>query len=287
MWLTLDELRCSACNAFVHPLLDACPSCGTARASRRLEAASGPIGAVRLVEAPEIERIAYHITVRYTMKVNSLGGGSFDPNPVSAVALLAAALTYRMTGDAVPTTENASLSLRDGAVLAQVRPSGALLAEVPLPSIAGAAAGHGEITLYYAQPPGTRVARALAAGGPAGLLQLTAANRRGLLASRARDDHYWNLARLLGPLAAAAAERRWTEIGLPAYLVELGLAAGDPAGGRTTGSVDEATPTAERPAAGSPSSIESSLVELEQLRAAGLLADGEYAEKRREILARL
>jgi hypothetical protein len=118
-------------------------------------------------------------------------------------------------------------------------------------------------------------------------VRLTAANRRGFLAPKARDDHYRDLARWLGVLAAAAAERRWTEIGLPAYLVELGLAAGDPAGGPTTGSVDEAAPTAERPAAGSPSSIQSSLVELEQLRVAGLLADGEYAEKRREILARL
>jgi hypothetical protein len=35
------------------------------------------------------------------------------------------------------------------------------------------------------------------------------------------------------------------------------------------------------------SSIQASLVELEGLRTAGLVAEDEYAEKRREILARL
>jgi hypothetical protein len=286
MWLTLDELRCSECDAFVHPLLDACPSCGTACTSRRLEAAAGPIGAVRLVEAPETERVAHNITVRYTMKVNSMGSGAFDATLTGAVGHLADALTYRVTGDVVPITDEASLTLQNGAVVAQARPSGVLLAAIPLPSIAGAAAGRGKITLHYAAGRGERAPGSAGAAAP-GLVRLTAANRRGFLAPKARDDHYRDLARWLGVLAAAAAERRWTEIGLPAYLVELGLAAGDPAGGPTTGSVDEAAPTAERPAAGSPSSIQSSLVELEQLRVAGLLADGEYAEKRREILARL
>ncbi len=286
MWLTLDELRCSECDAFVHPLLDACPNCGTACTSRRLEAAAGPIGAVRLVEAPETERVAHNLTVRYTMKVNAVGSGAFDATLAGAVGHLADALTYRVTGDVVPITDEASLTLQKGAVVAQVRPSGALLAEIPLPSIAGAAAGHGEITLHYAPGREERAPASARASFP-GLVRLTAANRRAFLAPKARDDHYRDLARWLGVLAAAAAERRWTEIGLPAYLAELGLAAGDPAGGRTTGSVDEAAPAAERPAAGSPSSIQSSLVELDQLRAAGLLADGEYAEKRREILARL
>jgi len=99
------------------------------------------------------------------------------------------------------------------------------------------------------------------------------ANRRGLLASRARDDHFEALAQWLGVLAAAAAERRWTEVGLPAYLAELGPAAGGPA--------------ESPPPVGASSSIQATLVELEGLRAAGLVAEDEYAAKRREILARL
>ena len=103
------------------------------------------------------------------------------------------------------------------------------------------------------------------------------ANRRGLLASRARDDHFEALAQWLGVLAAAAAERRWTEVGLPAYLAELGPAAGGTAAGGTAGS----------PLVAAPSSIQATLVELEGLRAAGLVAEDEYVAKRREILARL
>jgi hypothetical protein len=284
MWLTLEELRCPACDAFVHPLLDACPSCGTARPSRRVEAAAGPIGAVRLVEAPETERMAHNITVRYTMKVNSIGSGAFIATLAGAVAHLADALTYRLAGDVVPSTDQASLTLQDGAIVAQARPSGKLLAEIPLPSIAGAAAGHGDITLYYSASRGERVPGPAAAAAPAGLVRLTAGNRRGLVAARARDDHYRDLARWLGVLATAAAERRWTEVGLPAYLVELGLAPAEPAVAQAATRLD---PAAASPAAGSPSSIQASLVELEQLRAAGLLGDVEYAEKRREILARL
>lgn len=279
MWLTLDDLRCPQCRAFVHPLLDACPTCGAARPSRRQEAATGPIGAVRLAEAPETQRVARNLTVRYTMKVNAIGKSGADATLVDAVAHLADALTYRIAGDAVPTTDDAALALRGGGLVAQVRASGALLAEIPLPAIVGTAARHGEVTLHYAAGPSAGAAVG-PAGRPsaAGPLRLTVANRRGLLASRARDDHFEALAQWLGVLAAAAAERRWTEVGLPAYLAELGSAAGGPAAGGPAGSA---------PVAASPSSIQATLIELEGLRAAGLVAEAEYAAKRREILARL
>ena len=274
MWLTLDDLRCPQCRAFVHPLLDACPACGAARPSRRQEAAAGQIGAVRLAEAPETQRVARNLTVRYTMKVNAIGDAAADATLVDAVAHLADALTYRIAGDAVPTTDDAALALRGGGLVAQVRASGALLAEIPLSAIVGTVARHGEVTLHYAADP-TAGAAARLAGSPsaAGPLRLTVANRRGLLASRARDDHFEALAQWLGVLAAAAAERRWTEVGLPAYLAELGPAAGGPA--------------ESPPPVGASSSIQATLVELEGLRAAGLVAEDEYAAKRREILARL
>jgi len=300
MWLTLDDLRCSQCRAFVHPLLDACPTCGAARPSRRQEAAGGAIGAARLVEAPETQRLARDLTLRYTIKVNAIGGSQGDATLLDAVAHLADALTYRIAGDAVPATDNVGLAFRDGSLIAQGRPSGALLAEIPLPAIVGTAARHGEIILHYAAGPTAGATGSLAGSpGPAGPLRLAVSNRRGLLASRARDDHFEALATWLGVLAAAAAEQRWTEVGLTAYLAELGSAAGGPAAGgpaaggpvgspAVTGGTPHAVPApVDAALAASPSSIQATLVELEGLRAAGLVAEDEYVEKRREILARL
>ena len=75
-------------------------------------------------------------------------------------------------------------------------------------------------------------------------------------------------------------------IGLPAYLAELGLAGPAVPSRADVGSPGPAAPTAARAATGS-SAVGASLLELESLRAAGLIADDEYAAKRREILARL
>lgn len=300
MWLTLNDLRCESCGAYLHPLLDRCPACGASHASRLAEAAAGPIGATRLAESPETLRLAQNLTLRYTIKVNAIGGSEPGATLLTAVAHLAEALTYRMVGDGVPTTEDASLVLRDGSVLAQGRPSGSLVADIPLAAIIGSGSGRGEFTLRYAA--GTTPAEAggmPGSPGSASLKRLTVSNRRGLLASKARDEHYENLARWLGVLAAAAAEHRWIEIGLPSYLAELGLAAGGPDASaaapspvidRTsrsfaTGPIAAASgPPLAMPA---PSSIQASLVELEGLRTAGLVGADEYAEKRREILARL
>ncbi len=287
MWLTLDDLQCPECGASVHPLLDRCPACGAARASRLDEAAAGPIGAVRLLEAPETQRMARNLTLRYTMKVNMIGGGVGDATLEGAVAHLADALAYRIAGDGVPDTNNGVLTLRDGCLVAQARPSGALLAEIPLPSILGAAAGHGDATIYYAASAGSGPEGASPdAGGGDRPRRLSVANRRGLLASRARPAHFEDFSRWLGVLTVAAAERRWMLIGLPAYLAELGLAGPAVPSRADVGSPGPAAPTAARAATGS-SAVGASLLELESLRAAGLIADDEYAAKRREILARL
>ena len=284
MWLTLDDLRCPECPAFVHPLVEACPACGAARPSRRQAAAAGPIGAARLIEAPETQRLARDLTLRYTIKVNSLGGSEPDATLLGAVAHLADALTYRIAGDVVPTTDNASLALREGSLIAQGRPSGSLLVEIPLTTIVGTVARHGEVVLHYAAGPTAGAASAPTdSSGATGPLRLSVSNRRGLLASKARDEHFQGLARWLGVLAAAAAERRWADIGLPAYLAELEPAAPGPAG---PAGVPAGDPVVESVAPEAPS-IQATLVALEGLRAAGLVAEDEYAEKRREILARL
>ncbi|MDR3546233.1 MAG: SHOCT domain-containing protein [Candidatus Limnocylindrales bacterium] len=288
MWLTLDDLQCSECGAFVHPLLESCPDCGTAHASRRDEAAAGPIGAVRLADAPETERMARNLTMRYTMKINVFGGSVAGATLGGAVGYLAEALPYRMVGDGVPITDQADLALRDGALVAQVRPSRVLLAEIPLPSILAAAPGHGSVVLYYAPGPNAPVAGP--SGGAtngAGPLRLTVANRRGLFVARARDAHFEDFARWLGVLTAAAAEQRWTEIGLPSYLVELGLATPGAAVPSVAVGASASAGPATVPAVTSSSAIATSLQELERLRAAGLVAEDEYSAKRREILARL
>ncbi|HEY4945263.1 MAG TPA: hypothetical protein VIH94_03845 [Candidatus Limnocylindrales bacterium] len=286
MWLALEDLRCAHCGAFAHPLLDACPACDDPRTARRAEAAAGPIGAVRLAEAPETLRLAQNLTLRYTIKVNSMGRSEAEATLLTAVAHLAEALTYRISGDAVLTAEDASLVLRDGTVIAQSRPSRSLVAEIPLAAIVGSASRHGEVTLHYAAgPAAAHVGSAPGSPGSAGPLRLTVSNRRALLASKARDEHYANLARWLGVLAAAAAEQRWTEVGLPAYLAELGPAAWGPAG-PPSALADAIVDPGSLPAAAAPS-VQARLVELESLRAAGLIAGDEYADKRREILASL
>lgn len=282
MWLTLDDLRCPQCGAHVHPLLDDCPACGAARSSRRREAEAGAVGAVRLAESPETQRTARNIALRYTMKVNSMGSGRTDATLGDAVGHLADALHYRVIGNGLAGADDASLTLRDGALVAQERPSGALLAEVPLHAIVGTATRHREASVYYAASlaAGPRSA----AHDDADPRRITIANRGGLLASKARDDHFAALASWLAVLAFAAAEQHWSQVGLLAYLAELGPAAGGPAPAPVAATADSAAqPTGTSPAP----SIQASLVELESLRLAGLLADDEYAAKRREILARL
>ena len=285
MWLTLDDLRCQSCGAYLHPLLDRCPACGDPHASRLLDAEAGAIGAVRLAESPETQRAARDLTTRYTMKVNAIGSSAAGATLVDAVTHLADALTYRVSGDAISSADNASVSLRDGVLVVQRRPTGAPLGEIPVGAILACAARHGEMTIFCA--PGAVASHAGQIGAPARAepVRLTIANRGGLMAARARDDHYRSLACWLGVLAAVAAERRWAEVGLPGYLAELGLADA----GRSTPAIDRdrATAPAAPSPGGSTTSVQASLVELEGLRAAGLVAADEYAEKRREILARL
>jgi hypothetical protein len=232
--------------------------------------------------------MARNLTLRYTMKINVFGGSVTGATLGGAVGYLAEALPYRMVGDAVPITNQADLTLRDGALVAQVRPSRMLLAEIPLPTILAAAPGHGNVVLYYAPGPNAPVAGP--SGGAtngAGPLRLTVANRRGLFVARARDAHFEDFARWLGVLTAADAERRWMEIGLAAYLAELGLAPERAVPSPAAVGASESAAPAPAPAATSSSAIGASLLELESLRAAGLLAEDEYSAKRREILARL
>ncbi len=144
-------------------------------------------------------------------------------------------------------------------------------------------------------------------GGVAGQAGLS--NERGLLAQKARPEHYVTLARWIGILAAAAAEARWMEHGAMSYAAELGLAepssdaTGRPpeanipalpaAGERAPVSIVAALPPTLAPATaaelrGAPiPGVRAALEELEDLRAAGLVTADEYDTKRREILARL
>ena len=68
--------------------------------------------------------MARSLTLRYTMKVNMIGGGVGDATLEGAVDNKAT-LAYRIAGDGVPDTNNGVLTLRDGCHVAQGRPSGA------------------------------------------------------------------------------------------------------------------------------------------------------------------
>ena len=76
-------------------------------------------------------------------------------------------------------------------------------------------------------------------------------------------------------------------IGLAAYLAELGLASVLAVPSPAAVGASESAGPATAPAATPSSAIGASLLELESLRAAGLLGEDEYSAKRREILARL
>ncbi len=323
MQLVADDLRCPACQGYVHLVLARCPACGTGRDSRLDDVmAGGPVGAGALLEDEATHDLANQVVLRYTLRSSS---GRTPGDLAVAFGTVAGSLTYSVEVAADgptpalpggPTTLNgASVLLVEGALAVRTGPSGRAIATIPLdailaatPIVKGVPAPAswtgvvlGDRQLLPARLlPGGDLLVTFSSGGAAG--QLSIANRRGLLAPSARPDHYLMLAGWLGILGAAAAEARWQSVGPAAYAAELGLGApeaaratrestGTPAGaiadlGRVP-AADGGPAIAASGAAGPPSGVRAALVELEDLRGAGLVTDAEYAAKRREILARL
>ena len=302
-----ETLTCDACGSYVHPFLDACPTCGVARPSRYEAAVAAPVlGYGALLADPLVAEQVRQIVVRYTMK------RSWEPgvNPVrDGLGTIAGTLAYRVVagGTGQASSEQGHLDVIDDVVVVREHAPPREIQRVRLDAIL--AISHGDAgrrpagtwaglafggRLEQAPPPSLEGDLVVTSSGDVGLLRFALANRRGFFAARARADHYEILARWLGMLAAAAAEERWTAVGPQRYAVQLGLEAGpadETRGAPATGASAAATGAgAARPGPQPPPgvpSVRDALEALEELRAAGLVTDDEYAAKRREILARL
>lgn len=311
--LTVDDLLCPTCSGYVHPFLEACPACGTARPGRLDEATGGPLGAAALVDG-EATRLAVRAAV---VRYSSIRSGGMAPVPLlDGLEVIAGAMSYRAEAVAEGPTEAlpggparadpADVVVSEASFTVTSRAGGAAVAEVPLAAVLAATpisrgrpapeawAGvrlRGRQVL--AQRPIEAADLLVTFGTPGAAGQLGLRNRGGPFVRKGRPDHYTLLARWLGMLAAAAAEARWTAVGPAGHAAELGLGdAADlprpaPAAGAAAGLVARPGEAGGETTAPPRGGVRAALEELESLRAAGLVTAGEYEQKRAEILGRL
>ena len=290
----LDDLPCATCAGYAHPFLDACPACGTAREGRYEDAvARGDLGYRKVLEDPRLERQVREVVLRYSLK-SAPGEGTAKVHAGLGMILEALPYAVRVVGPAPATSGRATVELAADELHVSERNPSREVVRVQLASVlairartddrpAGAWAG---LEALGRQERGRLpdvdgdLVLSFAAGD--GLGRLALANRRGITAVRARPDHYAIVARTLAAFAAAAAEARWVAVGAGQHAVELGLA---PRPDAIAAPADAAGGPGD--AGGAGGAIADALATLEALRARGLVTESEYAEKRREILARL
>lgn len=287
----LAELLCPDCTSYAHPFLEACPVCGGERASSYEAALAAPDqGYATLVADSRTATDVEQVVLRYTLKNR---GATVTTSLHVGLTAIAAAVDYRVRigGDPDGGSEHAFLEVAEADLAIRDRTAPRERARVPLEAIlALSAAAQGRRAdawtglifdgrREHSSPAPLDGDLVVAHATPTGLGRISLANRAGLLSPKARPDHYAILARWLGLAAAAAAERRWTEVGPRLHAHELGLAPAPP----ETAPADPPPPAS---AAGR-SSVADALRLLEQLRADGLVTDGEYQAKRREILDRI
>jgi hypothetical protein len=318
----LDDLACPTCGGYAHPFLDACPACGTARGARYEDAvARGELGYGKVLEDPRLERQVREVVLRYSLK-SAPGEGAAQLRAGLGMILDALPYAVRVVGPGAATSGRANVELAADELVVGERSPSREVVRVPLESVlavrartedrpAGAWTGLEAFGRQdHGRPPDVDGDLVLSYAAGDGLGRLSLANRRGLTAVRARPDHYAIVARTLGVFAAAAAEARWVAVGAERHAVELGLAppldpaaatagpprtssfpgptSGTPGSGASAAGPAPASPAAaagDRDDAGG--AIADALATLEALRARGLVTESEYAEKRREILARL
>ncbi len=284
------EIFCRGCASYAHPFLEACPVCGLQRASRYEAAIAEPDqGLAAAPSDPRVVQEVGEVVLRYSLKFNATTSTS---ELMQGLGIVGGALDYRVrvAGSPAGGSDQGHIEVGESDLVVRERNPARERVRVPLDAIlavssavrgrrADAWAGLAfEGRRELASPPPLDGDLVVAYAMPAGLGRVSLANRGGLLAARARPDHYAILARWIGFAAAVAAERRWTAVGPLRHAFELGLAAA-PAGGWPA-----PVPAALAPA--SPS-VADALRLLEELQAAGLLSAGEYAAKRREILDRI
>ncbi len=312
MPLALADLLCQSCDGYVHPFFDRCPGCGARRPSRYAEVLQGAdLAAESMAGDPTVTAAATQSIRRITIMLALRRSVSSQPVPELAKAVDAAqmidyvggGLSYRALGvlEDPATPIDARIRAASGALVLSATRGDRTLVSVPAATILGASPGSGKTR---GAPPwdGTWIEGAQIPTTPGvlrgdllvtyatdrGAGSFSIANPSGLFASRARRDHYEELARWIGLLAIVRAEARWQEIGVAAYAAELGLV---PAAELdvTTERADTTRQEGRTTMAvrGAPSTAREALLELEELRATGLITQPEYDFKRREILQRL
>lgn len=286
----LGEVLCRGCASYAHPFLQACPVCGAQRESRYEDAMAAPDqGLAALPSDPRVAREVTEVVLRYTLKG---GGSSATASLYEGLDAVAGALAYRVrvAGDPGAGSDGGHVEVGEADLVVRERNPARERVRVPLDAVlAVSRAARGrradawsglafEERRERTSPPPLDGDLVISHAIPTGLARIALANRTGILAARARPDHYAILARWIGIAAAAAAERRWTAVGAGRHAQEIGLATAPPGGWPA--------PLTDAPAA-DPTSVAGALRTLEELRAAGLVSDDEYAAKRREILDRI
>jgi hypothetical protein len=285
-----DELFCQGCTSYVHPFLDACPVCGIEREALYAAATTAPDqGLAALPSHQRVTQDVSEVVLRYFLKLNS---ASPTRNLREGLVSVADALPYRIRVGGVPAarTDRGHLEIGEADLVVREPRPAREHARIPLEAILSVSPGakdrradswaglaFGDARMATTPPPldGDLV---LAHAAPTGTARISFANPKGLLAPRARPDHYAIMARWIGIVAAGEAERRWLAVGPARYAHELGLTADQPD--------DLPVATGETTPAAQPTVLVA-MRQLEELRAAGFVSDDEYAAKRQEILDRI
>jgi hypothetical protein len=285
-----DMLFCQGCTSYVHPFLDACPVCGIEREALYGAATAAPDqGLAALPSHQRVTQDVSEVVLRYFLKLNST---SPTRNLHEGLVAVADALPYRIRvgGDAAARTDRGHLEIGEADLVVREPSPAREHARIPLEAILAVSPGvkdrradawaglaFGGMRGSTSLPPldGDLV---LAHAAPTGTARVSFANPKGLLAPRARPDHYAIMARWIGIVAAGEAEKRWLVVGPARYALELGLTAEVRDDGPVAAA--QATPTAQ------PTVLEA-MRQLEELRTAGYVSDDEYAAKRQEILGRI
>ncbi len=209
-------------------------------------------------------------------------------------------VTYRARGapESPMAAIDAEVRVVDDALVLSAARGGRTLASIPAATILAASpVGRGRRSVAWdgtwAEGMRMRVAPDLP---PGDLLVTYAADRcasrvsignpSGLFANRPGAAHYEEIARWIALLAVAHAEARWTSTGVPGYAAELGLVEGGPVGASTR-EVDRGGDAPDATAPGVTTSVREAMLQLEELRGAGLITEQEYEVKRSEVLRRL
>ncbi len=253
-----DALFCSVCSGYVHPFLDACPTCGATHASRYDEAVRGDsLGLASLPADPDLRARATARSRTNTLVTSRgfpamAGSPSVEQDEQADLPELLNEVTgrfqYRMwlgpgeeaLSDGGPSGRQGTgphASARPEAIEARLRTEtdrllleragGGNPVEFPLATIrsVGIVRGAGMRGTSVPLPPrGAEVA--LTASTPEGLQLLHIGNPGSLFATKARSDHFGILAWWLGVAAGVTAERRWMALGPARHAAEPRLAGG-------------------------------------------------------------